>query len=123
MGNPIVLDEDGYGGDDILNKEAEKRLNELFGDEDKAKIFVLDLQMKTLVNILNILLPYVLEQVNEEERKFLLRYVSSKMSENRFFQTMDTGDAGLNRPVRYGIWASTLKDTLERFKESKEGNM
>lgn len=117
MGNPIVVDEDGYGGDDILNKEAEKSLIEFFGDEDKAKIFVLDLQMKTLVDIFNVLLPYVLEQVNEEERKFLLRYVSSKMSENRLFTTMDTGDGGLHRPVRYGIWASTLKDSLERFKE------
>ena len=117
MGNPIVLDEDGYGGDDILNKDAEKSLIEFFGDEDKAKIFVLDLQMKTLVNILNVLLPYILEQANEDERKFLLRYVSSKMSENRMFSTMDIGGDGLHRPVRFGIWKSTLKDTLERFKE------
>lgn len=117
MGNSIVVDEDGYGGDDILNKDAEKRLIELFGDEDKAKIFVLDLQMKTLVNILNVLLPYILELASEEERKFLLRYISSKMSENRMFSTSDTGGDGLHRPVRYGIWASTLKDTIERFKE------
>lgn len=117
MGNPIVLDDDGYGGDDILNKEAERSLIKLLGDENKAKIFVLDLQIKTLVNVLNVLFPYVLEQVNEEERKFLLRYVTSKMSENRLFITTDTGDEGLHRPVRYGIWASTLKDTLERFKE------
>ena len=55
----------------LLNESAKKLIGKRIEDPKEARIFILENQVKSLVEILSVVLPYVLR--DNEEREFIFK--------------------------------------------------
>ncbi len=94
--------------DRIINQTAREVIINAFEDETQARLFILETQVATLTEILNVVLPYALD--DDESRELISRYAKSRMLKSNMYSTDNKTEDELKKPVRYGIWARTMQN-------------